>query len=84
MGTTEILFFEGLKQDVKYTINIDYSHSILAFHKFDTCPHIPIEISMISASEAELINKNRDEALGKSDKESRSKLKDIFERMSQT
>ena len=61
---------------------IDYSHSILAFHKFDVCPHIPVEISMISVSEAEMINKNRyEEVLGLTDKQSRSNLKEIFNRM---
>lgn len=64
IGTTEILFFEELKQDVQYTIVFDYSHSILAFHKLDMCPHLPVEISMISVSEAELINKAHHEALG--------------------
>ena len=62
---------------------MDYSHSILAFHKFDICPHLPVEISMISASEAEMINKNRyEEVLGLTDKQSRSSLQDIFKRMS--
>ena len=57
----------------------DYSHSILAFHKFDVCPHLPVEISMISTSEAEMINKNRyEEVLGLTDKQSRSNLKEIF------
>jgi len=61
----------------------DYSHSILAFHKFDICPHLPVEISMISKSEAQLINKNRyEEVLGLSDRQSRANLKDIFKRMS--
>ena len=67
IGTTEVLFSEDLKQDEHYAIVLDYSHSILAFHKFDICPHLPIEISMISVSEADLINKNRDEVLGMSD-----------------
>lgn len=62
---------------------IDYSHSILAFHKFDVCPHLPVEISLISDSEAEMINKNMyEEVLGKTDKKSRANLKDIFARMS--
>ena len=59
VGTTEILSFAELKQDKEYVIVIDYSHSILAFHKFEECPHLPIEISMISNSESELINKSR-------------------------
>jgi len=57
---------------------IDYTNSILAFHKFDVCPHLPIEISMISVSEAGLINANRAETLGMTDKKSRSNLKNIF------
>ena len=69
---------------MKYTIEIDYSHSILAFHKFDICPHLPIEISMISTSEAELINKSRADDLGHTDQNSRSKLKDMFSEMSMT
>ena len=77
-----MLFSTELKQDVQYVIRLDYSHSILAFHKFDICPHLPVEISMISVSEAELINKNRDEILGLSDQSSRQKLKDLVNRMS--
>ncbi len=78
IGTTEILFFDGLKQDVQYTIVLDYSHSILAFHKFDVCPHLPIEISLISVSETEMLNRAHHEALGQTDKQSRSKLHEIF------
>ena len=76
------MYAEQIEQDQHYTIVIDYSHSILAFHKFDICPHIPVEISMISVSEAEMINKNRyEEVLGLTDKQSRSNLKEIFNRM---
>ena len=73
-----------LKQDHEYIILIDYTNSILAFHKFDVCPHLPIEISMISVSESTLINANRAEALGMTDKKSRSNLKNIFKKMSLT
>ena len=84
IGTTQILYSQDLKQDQHYTIILDYSHSILAFHKFDVCPHLPVEISMISTSESELINKNRyEEVLGLTDKQSRSNLQDMFKRMSQ-
>ena len=70
---------------MKYTLVIDYSHSILAFHKFDACPHLPVEIGMISASEAELMNENRyEEVLGLTDKKSRAALKDLFHHMSNT
>ena len=68
-------------QDVEYTVVFDYSHSILAFHKFDVCPHLPVEISMISTGERTLINESRNEALGLTDKASKKKLKDIFKRM---
>ena len=53
IGTTKILFSEELKQDQTYTILLDYSSSILAFHHFDQCPHLEIEISMVSTSEIE-------------------------------
>ena len=83
IGTTQILYSEELRQDQHYTIILDYSHSILAFHKFDICPHLPVEISMISTSEAEILNKNRyEEVLGLTDKQSRSNLQDLFKRMS--
>ena len=76
------MYSEELKQDQEYTIILDYSHSILAFHKFEECPHLPVEISMISTSEAQIINKNREAApLGQTDKHSRANLKDIFTRM---
>lgn len=68
-------------QDVEYTVVFDYSHSILAFHKFDVCPHLPVEISMISTGERTLINESRNEGLGLTDKASKKKLKDIFKRM---
>ena len=51
IGTTKILYSEELKQDQAYTILLDYSNSILAFHKFDQCAHLEIEISMVSTSE---------------------------------
>ena len=66
---------------MEYTVVFDYSHSILAFHKFDVCPHLPVEISMISTGERTLINDSRNEALGLTDKASKKKLKDIFKRM---
>ena len=76
------MYAEQIEQDQHYTIVIDYSHSILAFHKFDVCPHLPVEISMISVSEAEILNKNRyEEVLGLTDKQSRSNLKEIFNKM---
>ena len=82
IGTTEILYSQDLKQDQQYTVIIDYSHSILAFHKFDICPHLPVEISMISTSEAQILNLNRsEEILGLTDNQSRASLKKIFDRM---
>ena len=82
IGTTAILYSEELTQDQEYTIVLDYSHSILAFHKFEECPHLPVEISMISTSEAEMIKKSREAApLGQTDKQSRANLKDMFRRM---
>lgn len=65
-----------------YRINLDYSHSVLAFHKFDVCPHLPVEISMITVSETELINKSHQDQLSLTDKASRKKLKEIFDKMS--
>lgn len=82
VGTTEILTYTGLKQDSEYLIIIDYSHSILAFHKFEECPHLPIEISMISESESKLINSSRAADLGITDKSSRTNLKELFKKMS--
>jgi len=84
VGSTEILFYDAMEQDEKYQIVLDYSHSILAFHKFDTCPHLPIEVSMISVSEAEMINTTRKNKPGITDKSSRDKLKDLFSRLSMT
>ena len=81
MGTTEILYDSELLQDHEYIVIIDYSHSILAFHKFEECPHLPIEISMISQSESQLINKSRNEALGITDKSSRANLREMFKKM---
>ena len=53
IGTTEILHFEGLHQGKEYYLKFYYLHSILPLHKFEVCPHLPVEISMISIDESE-------------------------------
>lgn len=81
IGTTEILYYEELQQDVHYRIILDYSHSVIALHNFDECPHLPIEISVISQSEADLLTKSQD-IFQKTDKKSREELSSIFSRLS--
>jgi hypothetical protein len=82
IGTTEVLYFENLQQDETYSIILDYTSSVLAFHKFEICPHLPIEVSMISKSEAEIVNKAHKDVMELTDKKSRDKLKHIVDRMS--
>jgi hypothetical protein len=62
-------------------IKLDYSHSILAFHTFTTCPHIDVEISMISVAEKETIADNRVEIEGGA-RESKKRLRSIIAEMS--
>ena len=81
IGTTEILYNEHLKRDQPYIVVLDYSHSVLAFHKFDVCPHLPIEISMITTEERRMINAEKENQMG-SDRDNKHRLQDIFNRMS--
>ena len=51
VGTTEILYVPKVAKGQAVTVRLDYSHSVLAFHTFTECPHLPIEVSMISLDE---------------------------------
>lgn len=81
VGTTEILYSDQLHKGQQYALVIDYSHSVIAFHSFSTCPHLPVEISMISHGENEFLAQRREEEQVSTDKESKQKLKELFERM---
>jgi hypothetical protein len=82
IGTTEILYYEGLDKGKEYFLKFFYLHSILPLHKFEVCPHLPVEISMISVEESEAIqrNINHDKNV---DKESKKKLKTAISKLSE-
>ena len=63
------------------SIKLDYSNSILAFHTFTTCPHINVEISMVSVAEKETIAENRVDVEGGA-RESKKRLRSIIAEMS--
>ena len=73
MGNIEILTAD-LKRNSRHVVRMSYKNSVLAFHSFKECPHIFLEVSMISKSEAEIF----DEASPKS--ASSEVLKNLFEK----
>ena len=81
VGTTDILYVDKIAKGEKVAIKLDYSHSILAFHTFTTCPHIVVEISMISVAEKESIAENRVAVEGGT-RESKKRLRSIISEMS--
>lgn len=47
LGSSSILFYKVKKLE-EYIIEIEYSHSIIEFSNFFSCPHLNIKFSMIS------------------------------------
>lgn len=75
------MYYSGLKKGKEYYIKFEYMHSILALHRFDVCPHLPVEISMISVDENKMI-KQRIDTNKNADKESKKRMREIFNDMS--
>lgn len=50
VGTTEILY-ASLKKGVSYSVKIEYDNSVVDMHSFSSCPHVLMELSMISDQE---------------------------------
>ena len=82
VGTTEILYVPKVEKGQAVTVKLDYSHSVLAFHTFTECPHLPIEISMISLDEKTAVEQAR-ESQASDQKGSRARLRAITTDMSQ-
>ena len=82
MGTTEILYMAKVEKGQKVAVKVDYSHSVLAFHTFTECPHLPIEISMISLDEKAHIEEDR-EGKDSDARGSKARLRAIAADMSQ-
>ena len=51
VGTTEVLFVL-LSRGVEYYIELSFAHSIIVTDSFFTCPHLELELSMISVTDA--------------------------------
>ena len=51
VGTTEVLFVL-LSRGVEYYIELSFAHSIIVTDSFFTCPHLELELSMISVADA--------------------------------
>jgi hypothetical protein len=49
-----------VKKKSKNFIKLSFKNSVLAIHSFKECPHIALEISMLSKSEAELMDTNNE------------------------
>ena len=56
VGTTEIMYTD-LKKGKKYVVKIEYDDSVIDMHKFKECPHIQIELSLISTQEQDSLVK---------------------------
>ena len=51
VGTAEVLF-ALLSKGVSYYIELSFAHSIIVTDSFFTCPHLEVELSMISMTDA--------------------------------
>jgi hypothetical protein len=56
VGTAELLRAQ-VKKKQKYLLRFDYSDSVVAFHSFKECPHVVVEVSMISVEEYKILSK---------------------------
>ena len=57
IGNVEMLTAD-VKKHTKQFLRLSYFDSVLAFHSYRECPHITLEVSMISSSEAKLFDSN--------------------------
>lgn len=65
-----------LKKKSSNFIKLSFKNSVLAIHSFKECPHIVLEISMISKSEADMMDATV--SLLTNNKESKNRLDIIF------
>jgi len=55
IGNVEVLVADVPKNSKNY-IRLTYFDSILAFHSYSECPHIQLEISLVSQTEASFVD----------------------------
>lgn len=74
IGNLEVLT-EEIKKNTKTYIRLSYYNSVLAFHSYKECPHIQLEISLVSKKEAPLIQQGLDSI---EDKEDVDRIAELF------